>query len=601
MGWCRAFIGGLYVKRTFISAAAILAFTAAGHADELSDIQAQAKQLRDQNQALMKRLSDIEKRQKALETQQAKAAAVNPVDSMAADLPYKAVVKAPAPINDDLCWHGVCLYGNFDMGLSYVQHGNPFNAFAGGPQNYVVEKASNGSQFGVGANQMSTSFIGLRGKQEVADNLYAVFNLQTLFNPASGMNANGMGAIVQNNGLGGVPQLGNLANAYGDSSKAGQMFNNVAYFGVSSPIWGTFTMGRQSALTSDLVVNYDALSGSNAWSLITFEGATGGGGVTEDRIYDNAYEYRFNWGGPNFGVRFAAEAQLRNGGNSDTGNAFEGDIGFDWAGFSMDFVGGKIYDANSVGTTLSAAQVFQLTSNQTGSPTNLSSGADLHGPGYAIPCSLGCLSGTISDNTVFAVAAKYTWGPLKLYGGYEHLQFANPNNPLQPGAFSTGGYNIAFVNNNNYATDRNQHVFWIGAKYAVTPTFDVIGSYYGIRQEFFLQGAGPGALGNNTFSSIPGHGLAALPAGFTSQAALCAANGAASSGCAGQLDMFSLVLDWRFARHFDFYAGVAYSQKQNGLANAFVLSNNNGLITNPLLFRSTVSNYDPGVGLRYQF
>ena len=78
------------MKRTLISAAAILAFTAAGHADELSDIQAQAKQLREQNQALMKRLSDIEKRQKALETQAAAkpaAPAVNPVDALAADLP----------------------------------------------------------------------------------------------------------------------------------------------------------------------------------------------------------------------------------------------------------------------------------------------------------------------------------------------------------------------------------------------------------------------------------------------------------------------------------------------------------------------------------
>jgi predicted porin len=290
---------------------------------------------------MTKRLADLEKRQKALESQP-KALAANPVDSMAADLPYK--VKAPPPPpNDDLCWHGVCLYGNFDMGLSYVQHGNPFNAMAGGPQNYIVEKASNGSQFGVGANQMSTSFIGLRGKQEVADNLFAVFNLQTLFNPATGMNANGLGAIVQNNGLGAAPLLQN-ANAYGDSSKGGQMFNNVAYFGISSPTYGTFTMGRQSALTSDLVVNYDALSGSNAWSAITFEGATGGGGVTEDRIYDNSYEYRLNVGP----VRFAAIAQLRNGGNSATGNAFEGDIGFDYMGLSMDFVGGKIFDANSV-------------------------------------------------------------------------------------------------------------------------------------------------------------------------------------------------------------------------------------------------------------
>ena len=47
-------------------------------------------------------------------------------------------------------------------------------------------------------------------------------------------------------------------------------------------------------------------------------------------------------------VRLAAIAQLRNGGNSGTGNAFEGDIGFlDYLGFSADFVGGKIYNATA--------------------------------------------------------------------------------------------------------------------------------------------------------------------------------------------------------------------------------------------------------------
>ena len=81
------------MKRTFISAAAILAFAASAHADELSDIQTQAKQLREQNQAMTRRLADLEKRQKALEAKPAVSAA-NPVDAMAADLPYKAAVKA---------------------------------------------------------------------------------------------------------------------------------------------------------------------------------------------------------------------------------------------------------------------------------------------------------------------------------------------------------------------------------------------------------------------------------------------------------------------------------------------------------------------------
>jgi predicted porin len=587
---------GTYVKRTFISAAAILAFTAAGHADELSDIQAQAKQLRDQNQALMKRLSDIEKRQKALETQAAaKPAAVNPVDAMAADLPYKAAVKAPAEVSDDLCWHGVCLYGNFDMGVAYVNHSAPYNAMAGGPLTFLPEVNSQlPSYAGVSANMMSTSFIGLRGKQEVADNLYAVFNLQTLFNPASGMNANGIGSVVQNNGLGttGIP-LGSLANSFGDSSKAGQMFNNVAYFGVSSPTYGTFTMGRQSALTSDLAVNYDALSGSNAWSLITFEGATGGGGVTEDRIYDNAYEYRLNVGP----VRFAGEVQLPNGGNSGTGLAYEGDVGFDYLGFSMDFVGGHIKDAVSTANTLSTVAVNGLTANQLGAATT-GAGVAVQSLGYAIPCSLGCLSSVISDNTVFAVAGKYTWGPAKFYAGYEHIQFANPSNPLQPGAFAEGGYNVGFVNNDRYFTNRNQDVFWAGVKYAVTPTFDVIGAYYGIRQHFFQAG---NALSTTNptgiqFFNLPGAGTSA------SQAAICANISSTSSpGCAGFLNMVSFALDWRFARHLDLYAGVAYTVKGGGLLNNSPTAAVNGVVGSTYNTFNSIAVWDPGIGLRYQF
>src|SRR5579863_9881996 len=523
---------GTYVKRTFISAAAILAFAAtAAHADELTDIQAQAKQLREQNQAMTKRLADIEKRQKALEAQKAAVPTISPVDAMAADLPYKAAVKAKPVENDDICIKGICVYGNFDMGIAYQQHGDPFNGMAAGPLNYIVEKASNGSYFGVAANMLSTSFIGLRGKQEIGDNLYAVFNLQTLFNPASGMNANGLGAIAQNNGLGQAPQLGGgFANSYGDSSKAGVMFNNAAYFGISSPTYGTFTMGRQSALSSDLVVNYDALSGSNAWSLLTFEGASGGGGDTENRIYDNSYEYRLNIGP----VRLAAEAQLRNGGNSGTNNAFEGNIGFDYMGLSMDFVGGKIYDAVSIGTALSSTQVSQLVTNQATGAGNAFGGA--------IGCSLGCMSGVISDNTVFQIAARYTIGPWKLYGGYERVTYENPNSPLAPNAFIAGGYNLAFVNNNNYLDNKNLNIFWVGVKYAITPTLDIAGAYYGQRFGYFNVGAGPastaGAFGMGAYA-VGNTGIV----GSATQAAACAANSAASSGCAGGQDMISVAID----------------------------------------------------------
>jgi predicted porin len=541
------FLGGTYVKRTFISAAAILAFAVSAHADELSDIQAQAKQLREQ---MTKRIADLEKRQRALEAQKTAVPTISPVDAMAADLPYKAAVKAKPPENDDICIKGICVYGNFDMGAMYQNHGAPFAAVAGGPLDYLVSKNSSGSYFGVASNMLSTSFIGLRGKQEIADNLYAVFNLQTLFNPASGMNASGTGSIVLNNGL-----TTNLSaqNAFGDSSKGGQMFNNAAYFGISSPIYGTFTMGRQSALTSDLIVNYDPLSGSNAWSVITYQGANGGGGDTENRILDNSYEYRVNIGP----VRLAGEIQAKNGGNSGTGNAFEGNIGFDYLGFSMDFVGGKVFDA------ISAAPL---------SPTQL---AAANAGAAPVSAGEGLLAATVSDNTVFSVAARYAIGPWKFWGGYEYIDYANPNNPLNPGAFLQGGMVGAVLNNTNFTTDKILQTAWFGVRYSITPALDITGAYYHEWQNSFVIGNGTNPTGT--------------------------CNTAASAGCSGTLDAVSLVLDWRFAKHVDAFAGVMWSQVNNGLANGFLLANGTNAGGINAAGGNHASSFDPGVGLRYQF
>ena len=561
--WCRAYFWGTYVKRTFISAAAILAFAATAHADELTDIQAQAKQLREQNATMTKRLADLEKRQKALETQ--KPVAVNPVDAMAADLPYKAAVKARPVESDDICLHGICVYGNFDMGLTWIQHSAPFSAPAAGPLDTLVSKNGAGSYFGAGVNQMSTSFLGLRGKQEIGDNLFAVFNLQTLFNPATGMNANGTGTIAQNSGLG--DRIG-FQNSFGDSSKGGQMFNNAAYFGLSSPTYGTLTLGRQSALSSDLIVNYDPLSGSNSWSVITFQGANGGGGRTENRIYDNSYEYRLNVGP----VRLAAEAQLAQGGNSAVNNAFEGNIGFDYMGLSMDVLGGKIFGAVG-GAALTQAQL--LSANNAGALTN--GVAVTNGP-------YGMMGVTVSDNTVFQVAARYTIGPWKLFGGYENIHFANPQSGLAPGAFLQGGMVAATVNNCNFGAviggvcvNNNEvlQTVWFGVRYAVTPTLDITGAYYHEWQNNFATAAG-------TITN-------------------CTIQGSLSSQCAGTLDAVSFALDWRFARHVDMYAGVMWSQVNGGLASGFLNANGTnagGVLTNG---RNSASNIDPGIGLRYQF
>jgi len=322
------------------------------------------------------------------------------------------------------------------------------------------------------------------------------------------------------------------------------MFNGAAYFGLSSPTYGTFTMGRQVALSSDLLTNYDPLNGSNAWSLLTFQGANGGGGDTEDRIFDNSYQYRVNVGP----VRLAVETQLRNGGNSSTGNAFQGEIGFDYMGFSMDFVGGKIFDA-------------------------LSAGALAVGVLPAVALGNGQIAATVSDNTMFSVGAKYVIGPWKLSAGYENIHFANPNNPLAPGAFVTGGFIAGTVNNTNFTTDRVLQTAWIGAKYSITSALDITGAYYHEWQNSFVNATNPTGTCSNSDSSA----------------------------CSGSLDAVSLVADWRFARHMDMYAGVMWSQVQNGLASGFLQANGTnagGTIANG---PTRASSYDPGIGLRYQF
>ncbi len=103
------------MRRAFISAAGALSIATAAHAGELSDIKAKSEQLREQNQALTKRIAELEKRQRKLEAHSAEQPAVaerpeNSMDPMAADYTtYKAEYKKALPLDDSLTWHGVTL------------------------------------------------------------------------------------------------------------------------------------------------------------------------------------------------------------------------------------------------------------------------------------------------------------------------------------------------------------------------------------------------------------------------------------------------------------------------------------------------------------
>ena len=253
----------------------------------------------------------------------------------------------------------------------------------------------------------------------------------------------------------------------------------------------------------------------------------------------------------------AAETQLRNGGNSGTGNAFQGNAGVDYMGFSFDVVGGKTYDAVSAaplatGTGASSLATFLATPINSG---------------------LGAVTATISDNTVFQAAARYTIGPVKLFAGYEWIQYANPNNPLASGAFIEGGYTVFAPNNTNFTTDKVLQTVWIGARYSATRDLDLTLAYYHENQNSFVNA-----------TNLTGTCTTAI-----------------SSACSGTLDAVSFVVDWRFARHMDMFAGVMWSQVQNGLASGFLQTNPTGNGVATATTGQKANNIDPGIGVRYQF
>ncbi len=513
-------------KTALMSAAAVLSIATAAHANELSDVKAQSEQIREQNQVLARQVVELEKRLHKLETQPAKppvvAARPMPPANPTAPAPGN-YNKAPSTAADDgsLTWHGITLYGGIDMGLAYQTHGTPLSNSAGFGLGYLISKNSNKQYLGAAPNALSSSNIGLKGNEELFPGLTAVFNLQTSFLPTSGRLADGLGSIVQNNG---VPLASQTT--FADSSKDGQALNTAAYGGLSSPVYGTLTYGRQNALTLDGVIAYDPMGASGAFSVIGFQGATAGGGDTENARLDNSLKYTVNLGP----FRAAAAAQLSPNGDGSR-NIVQGQVGVDYLGLSLDAIVGHVKDAISaaplaVGFVPTATQLAQAGS--------------------------GLVAGTVSDNTSLMLLARYGIGPVKLYAGYENIRYVNPTVPLPVGSTIIGGYTLGTVSNVGFPNARDLQVFWTGAKYAVRSDIDLMAAYYHQQQNSF------GVVG---------------------------CSNASLATCSGQLNAVSLVLDYRFAKRFDAYAGAMYSQVWNGLASGF-------------LNRSTI---DPTVGMRFQF
>ena len=205
----------------------------------------------------------------------------------------------------------------------------------------------------------------------------------------------------------------------------------------------------------------------------------------------------------------------------------------------MDFVGGKIYDANGIATTLSTTKWGKSPLRASAAPTGacVRSFPQHHLRGR----------GEVHHRAVEAL-----WR-LRAY------PYANPNNPLV--GIANGA--VAFMS--TAATTSLS---------PITPSSEPTRSCSRSGWARSMRGDaehGPARwlllrpIGSNSFAHL-------RRACRSNRCSATAHRPPPSPALADGADAVSLAMDWRFARHFDFYAGVMYSQKQGGLANGYASS-----------------------------
>jgi len=463
-----------------------------------------------------------------------------------------------------LTWHGITLYGAYDVGVGWVSHGLPENGYNYEGESLVNRNGSH-SQWLLAPNNLQQTGLGIKGKIEFMDDWYAVFNASTGINPQSGQLANMAATNTTNNGL---PRY--AYSETGDGARAGQALNDEFYGGASATQFGTLTFGRQRSLGTDTMLAYDPAGGAYSFSYIGYNGTMAGGGDTEDTRWDQAVKYRFTFGPVHVGAMYKF-ADGSGGCYSASGTwsaatctpeqahntAYGFDLGGEYEKLSADVVFQHYNQAISVLNPLlgpeSLSAPFQSTTNSIN--TSPITGANLIGTDNTE-------YGIVTDNTAIMLAAKYAWDPFKFFVGYEHIQQFNPSNPLGVGASAQGGYLLSGVEDNNLDSPKLVQVAWTGVKYANDGKTDItLSAYHQWQNDFRVPSACP-------------------PKSFR-------------ASCSGFLNEVSLYTDHHFTKRFDAYAGIAYSNVSGGLAIA--------IPHGPGVPYNYDNNLAPTVGARFTF
>jgi predicted porin len=296
------------------------------------------------------------------------------------------------------------------------------------------------------------------------------------------------------------------------------------------------TFFRQNDLMQDAILSYDPMGVSGAFSPLGFFGGFAGGGDTENRRDTTAIKYRVNLANWHFGAY--AQVGGYNEGNAAKGS-YSGDVGTDIK------LGSGLLSADVVGQFRKDAVALAMVGpvDAFGFPTNPFT--DTHE----------AASATISNNTSVMALAKYQVDRLKLYAGWEWIQFAPPSDTITSFTDIAGDFlcaNCQGFNNTNVAsfaagTKEIKQLAWVGARYSLTDSLDVAAAYYHEWQ--------------NNFSN----GVSAAGGTIT-----CATVSTFKSSCQGTKDSASALLDWKFAPKWDTYLGVNYARNAGGDLNGYL-------------------------------
>lgn len=176
----------------------------------------------------------------------------------------------------------VTLYGNIDTAIEYV---NNISDGAGG---------SNSSVHFTNLTSSWPSYWGLRGTEKLSDNLSAVFNLESGFNPGTGT-----------------------------SGQGGRLFGRQAWVGLKGD-WGQLAFGRQYNMMFWANIHGDIM-GPNAYGLGALDSY-----IPNARM-DNSVTYRGSFDGFTFGAAWArGRDNVNAGGAAGTGTPSGTNCGVDY-------------------------------------------------------------------------------------------------------------------------------------------------------------------------------------------------------------------------------------------------------------------------------